>query len=189
MVEQRLDDLENELDSHEKSYSEPMPVQPTSSDTPKTDSPSTKVNEDAEPAAKVETNTTAKHEVGDESMQTAGTFETTTVESTQNALPPLTTPVADSEEQATESPVDTPSNDLEVSDEEQAKLDDIIQRLGMASSEKTEEEEDASASETSDTPKTDSPSTKVNEDAEPACLLYTSPSPRDKRQSRMPSSA
>ena len=174
LVEQRLDDLENELDSHEKSYSEPMPVQPTSSDTPKTDSPSTKVNEDAEPAAKVETNTTAKHEVGDESMQTAGTFETTTVESTQNALPPLTTPVADSEEQATESPVDTPSNDLEVSDEEQAQLDDIIQRLGMASSEKTEEEvEDASASETSDTPKTDSPSTKVNEDAEPAAKVET----------------
>ena len=28
-----------------------------------------------------------------------------------------------------------------------------------------------------------------NSDSEPFCLLYTSPSPRDKRQSRMPSSA
>ena len=29
----------------------------------------------------------------------------------------------------------------------------------------------------------------VNDDNSPICLLYTSPSPRDKRQSRMPSSA
>ena len=30
---------------------------------------------------------------------------------------------------------------------------------------------------------------KVPEDSDMSCLLYTSPSPRDKRQSRMPSSA
>ena len=30
---------------------------------------------------------------------------------------------------------------------------------------------------------------KFIEEFEPCCLLYTSPSPRDKRQSRMPSSA
>ena len=35
----------------------------------------------------------------------------------------------------------------------------------------------------------ESPMLKTSEDIAKACLLYTSPSPRDKRQSRMPSSA
>ena len=38
-----------------------------------------------------------------------------------------------------------------------------------------------------DTDPTNTPPTDV--DSTPGCLLYTSPSPRDKRQSRMPSSA
>ena len=132
-----------------------MPVELTSDDVSNTDNDSTDVEEVAEPATRLEADSATQANADKESTQTVEAFENT-AEAARSALPPLTTLETDSVEevktdesnlqatveQATESPADAPDDDpddgLASSKEEQAQLDEIMQRLGIAPSEKTE---------------------------------------------------
>ena len=82
-------------------------------------------------------------------------------------------------------------DDLKLALEEPAKSDDVDDILSMLdTAEDTPEEfEEAEASTDIDIPVEADVETDTEIDTHIPCLLYTSPSPRDKRQSRMPSSA
>ena len=151
LVDQRLDALENELESHEKSYSEPMPYAPTEGAEDVEDDPQT---------AASEINTSVENEAA-ESNDLDKAFEPT-AETARQALPPLLAPLsmlkADAEkenelsqstsestppqtvESTSDSASDSASDDNETLDEEQAKLDEIMQRLGVGTGNKDESE-------------------------------------------------
>ena len=151
LVDQRLDALENELESHEKSYSEPMPYAPTEG--------AEDVENDPQTAAS-EINTSVENEAA-ESNDLDEAFEPT-AETARQALPPLLAPLsmlkADAEkenelsqstsestppqtvESTSDSASDSASDDNEILAEEQAKLDEIMQRLGVGTGNKDESE-------------------------------------------------
>ena len=171
LVDQRLDALENELESHEKSYSEPMPnsnvprraLAPTIFATSNENYAPTEGAEDVEDdpqTAASEINTSVENEAA-ESNDLDEAFEPT-AETARQALPPLLVPLsmlkADAEkenelsqstsestppqtvESTSDSASDSASDDNEILDEEQAKLDEIMQRLGVGTGNKDESE-------------------------------------------------
>ena len=171
LVDQRLDALENELESHEKSYSEPMPnsnvprraLAPTIFATSNENYAPTEGAEDVEDdpqTAASEINTSVENEAA-ESNDLDEAFEPT-AETARQALPPLLAPLsmlkADAEkenelsqstsestppqtvESTSDSASDSASDDNEILDEEQAKLDEIMQRLGVGTGNKDESE-------------------------------------------------
>lgn len=148
LIDQRLDKLESDLDSHETSYSEPLPSatpQPTQSPAePKattteevtTEPEAAESNVVAQPEAATQTENTKEVDV----KEPLAKFEST-AEEALNALPTLKSPSVE----ATESTAgnlgseDTVgSEDTGVTDEEQAKLDAIMARLGIGDGEKEE---------------------------------------------------
>ena len=167
-VEQRLDALENELESHEKSYSEPMPnsnvsrrtLAPTLLATSNEDDASTEGVEDVPQATASEVNTPTEDEAV-ESSDSDEAFEPT-AETARQALPPLLAPLsmlkadADKENEMSQSTSEsTPQETVESSSdsasaEEQAKLDEIMRRLGVGAG-------DEDASESADTSEDDQP--------------------------------
>ena len=185
LVEQRLDALENELESHEKSYSEPMPnsnvsrraLAPTILATSDENYAATEGVEDAPEATASEVDTQSENEAV-ESNDSDEAFEPT-AESARQALPPLLAPLsmleadAARENEISQSTSESTSQETvesqsdSASAEEQAKLDEIMQRLGVGTGDKD-------ASESADTSEDDqSPVSEQSTSLETSSALET----------------